>query len=77
MASQISTGLSMLYTDGKFKYNDGIVVGFSVMLGTIIANLSNEVIATLPGLLKPFLGNGFVMGILFAFILEHIIYRKK
>lgn len=77
MASQISTGLSMLYSDGTFKYNDGIIVGFSVMLGTIIANLRADVIASFPGLLKPFLGNGFVMGILFAFILEHIIYRKK
>ena len=77
MASQISTGLSMLYSNGEFKYNDGIIVGFSVMLGTIIANLPAEVTTSFPGLLKPFLGNGFVMGILFAFILEHIIYRKK
>lgn len=77
MASQISAGLSLLYSNGQFKYSDGIVVGFSVMLGTTIANLPVETTSSLPGLLRPFLGNGFVMGLLFAFILEHIIYRKK
>jgi xanthine/uracil permease len=77
MASQISTGFTMLYAKGEFKYTDGIVVGFPVMLGAIIANLPAEVINTLPNPLKPFLGNGFVMGILFAIILEHLIYRNK
>jgi xanthine/uracil permease len=77
MASQISTGLSMLYSNGQFEYNDGIVVGFSVMLGATIANLPPETTLSLPDLLRPFLGNGFVMGLLFAFILEHIVYRKN
>ena len=77
MTSQISTGLSMLYANGEFKYTDGIIVGCSVLLGTVITNLPIDVTASLPGLLKPLLGNGFVMGILFAFLLEHMIYNKK
>jgi xanthine/uracil permease len=77
MASQISAGLSMLYSHGEFKYNDGIIVGFSIMLGTMITNLPGHVMSNFPGFLKPFLGNGFVMGILAAFILEHLIYKKN
>jgi len=67
----------MLYANGEFKYTDGIIVGCSVLFGTVITNLPLDVTASLPGLLKPLLGNGFVMGILFAFILEHMIYNKK
>jgi len=67
----------MLQSKGGFTFDDGLIIGFSVLMGTFIAFLPPDVYNALPKMLRPILGNGFLMGILIAFVMEHIIYRKR
>jgi xanthine/uracil permease len=79
MASQISAGLIMAFRDGDgkgFEYKNGLVIGFSILLGTIVAFLPSQVINSLPIFLRPVFGNGFVVGVVSAIILEQIIFSK-
>lgn len=74
MCSQIGVALSMI----KIRDQDsGVVIGFPVLLAVIIAFLPDKVLSSLPEFLRPILGNSFVMGVLSAMILEHLVFRDK
>jgi len=79
LTSQISAGLSVAFErqdEGGFRFDDGLIIGLPVLLGTIIAFLPPDVLATFPSVLKPILGNGFVVGVVAALALEHLLLRK-
>jgi len=78
LCAQVAAGLLILFeADAGFEFRHGLVVGLSVLLGTVIAFLPPEVIAGFPVVLKPVLGNGFVVGTAAALFLEHGIYRFR
>lgn len=80
LTSQVSAGLLVAFErqdGGRFQFDDGLVIGLPVLLGTIVAFLPAEVLATFPTILKPTLGNGFVVGVVAALALEHVILRKQ
>jgi xanthine/uracil permease len=54
-----------------------LVIGFPALIGTIIAFLPTSSLLILPVVLRPIIGNGFVIGVLSALVLEHLIFRKK
>jgi xanthine/uracil permease len=75
---QIAAGLSTMGREEKaFRVEGGIIVGLPVLLGTAVSMLPAHVLAALPSVLRPLIGNGFVVGVLAAFILEHGIYRER
>lgn len=79
MASQVAGGLIMAFKDDsekEFQFENGLVIGFSILLGTVVAFFPAQVINSLPTILRPILGNGFVTGIVSAIVLEHMIFRK-
>jgi len=77
MCAQIATGLMVLFESEKtFQFTSGLVIGLPILLGTIIAFLPSGIMNTVPTFLKPVLGNGFVVGVIAALILEHVIFRK-
>lgn len=78
MCSQISAGLLVtLNSEAEFKFNDGLIIGLPLMLGVIISFLPMEVLNTFPTTFRPIIGNGFVVGVITVFIMEHLIYRSK
>lgn len=78
MCSQISGGLGLLTGDkAGFTFESGIVVGASLLTGTVIAFLPSQVLNTIPVLLRPILGNGFVVGIATALLLERLYGSGK
>jgi xanthine/uracil permease len=80
LTSQISAGLMVAFErqdGGRFQFDDGLIIGLPVLLGTIIAFLPAEVLETFPTILKPTLGNGFVVGVVAALALEHALLRKR
>ncbi len=78
MASQLSSGLSMLVAEkGITDFASGVIVGLPLMVGLIIAFAPPAVFNAFPGMLRPVIGNGFVMGTLSVILLEHGIFRKK
>lgn len=77
MCSQMAGGLLMLgksLTTSGFE--TGLIIGFSLMLGTVTAFLPSHVTETIPTIIRPLLTNGFVLGITAALLLEHVVYSK-
>ncbi|MFC1891927.1 uracil-xanthine permease family protein [Thermodesulfobacteriota bacterium] len=80
MASQVAASLLVAFRGTQeegFQFENGLVIGLSVLLGTIVAFLPTQVINSLHPFLRPVLGNGFVIGVISVLVLEHIIFRKK
>lgn len=77
MGSQLAAALQTISFDKLVKdFNDGIVIGVPLMIALLISFLPEEVKESIPALIRPILGNGFVMGVVFVLILEHLVNRK-
>jgi xanthine/uracil permease len=77
LSSQIAAGLMVAVESTKeFQITDGIVIGLPLMLGTIIAFLPADFLYSFPSVLRPVLGNGFVVGITAALLMEHWIFKN-
>lgn len=74
---QVSAGLSVLWEAEAFSLETGLVLGLPLLLSNIVAFLPEEVVSTFPHVLRPVLGNGFVVGVALVFILEHVIFRPR
>lgn len=78
MLSQFGAGLQLVVRQkAVMEFNDGAVIGLSMMVALLISFAPAEALAQIPSLLRPVLGNGFVMGIITVLLMEHLIYRKK
>lgn len=78
LSAQVAAGLKTLCAQREgFEFEHGLVVGLSVLAGTIVSFMPPEVTDALPGLAQPIAGNGFVVGVLLALWLEHGVFRNK
>ena len=78
MATQLSSGLSMLVAEkGVTDFSSGVIVGLPLMIGLVVAFTPVPVFGAFPEMLRPVIGNGFVMGTLAVIILEHGVFRLK
>jgi xanthine/uracil permease len=77
LSSQIAAGLMVAFESIKeFQLKDGLVIGLPIMLATIIAFLPASFLNSFPSVLRPVLGNGFVVGITAALLMEHWIFKN-
>jgi xanthine/uracil permease len=79
MTSQVSAGLIVAFKDVKgdgFKFENGLVIGLSILLGTMVAFFPVNVLNLIPPFLRPILGNGFIAGVVSALLLEHVILKN-
>lgn len=60
---------------GSTDFDGGIVVGFSLMVALLLSFAPDEALNSIPALIRPIVGNGFVMGVITVLILEHLIFR--
>ncbi|MDL2216406.1 purine/pyrimidine permease [Desulfovibrio sp. OttesenSCG-928-M14] len=73
MATQLASGLSMLVSErGIDDFSSGLTVALPLMIGLIIAFAPQSAFAELPALLRPIVGNGFVMGTITVIFMEHV-----
>jgi len=78
LSSQVSAGLLALTAGaGSLRFEDGLVVALPLLLGTLVAFLPPPVVAGFPALLRPVLGNGFVVGTLLAILLDLGLGRAR
>ncbi|MDL2314549.1 hypothetical protein LJC36_06170, partial [Desulfovibrio sp. OttesenSCG-928-C14] len=78
MATQLASGLAMLNAEqGAAGFSGGMTVGLPLMIGLLLSFAPAPVLEALPELLRPLLGNGFVMGTLAVVLMEHVIFRKN
>lgn len=76
MCSQIAGGLQIA-DNQQYRFERGLSIGLPMILGVIISYLPPAVLDTFPLILKPILGNGFVVGVITVLIMEHIVFRGK
>lgn len=78
MAAQIAAGLMLGQESGAVgTFDEGLIVGIPLLLGTVVAFLPPEVTAGFPATVRPLLANGFVVGIITVLVLEHVVYRRR
>lgn len=77
MATQISAGLNMMQATGAVPtFKDGMIIGIPIMFNIILSFAPQQAIDTIPSILRPIVGNGFVMGIIVILLLEHLLLRR-
>ena len=79
LTSQIAAGLIVTFQgldEEGFQFESGLIIGLPVLFGTVIAFLPAAVLDSFPVVLKPICGNGFVVGVVFALTLEHVVFRR-
>ena len=80
ITSQFASGLMLIFQgrdQEPLDYDDAVVIGLPVLVGTVFAFLPDAVVESFPVVLRPTLGNGFVMGVASALALEHLIVRRS
>ena len=78
MATQVAAGLEIMHsTKAVLSFQDGLILGLPIMLTVILSFAPQEAMAAVPSLLRPIVGNGFVMGIIVVLLLEHLVLREK
>lgn len=78
MCSPIATGFDIISNSQEpFKFEHGLIIGLPLMLSIIVSYLPANVLSTFPVTLRPILGNGFLIGVLVVFFMEHIVYRRR
>ncbi len=77
MAGQVGAGFAIVLKQGHFTGRDTFVVGLPLMVGTLIGFLPPAFFEALPGLLRAFLGNGLVTGIVLVICLEHAVLKPR
>ncbi|SFL23930.1 uracil permease [Methanobrevibacter olleyae] len=77
MTAQIGAGINIgIETKAYNNMDHGIVMGLPIIIATLIVFLPQTLIDQLPLMIRPILTNGFVMGVLTVFILEHLIFKE-
>ncbi len=75
MGTQLAAALHMMTADNSvITFEDGLVVGLPIMVALVFGIIPMGVI---PPMLRPLIGNGFVMGVIMVIVLEHIIFRRS
>ncbi|MDD2422125.1 MAG: solute carrier family 23 protein [Heliobacteriaceae bacterium] len=75
MTAQIAASLMLIReTQATKSFNDGLIIGLPLMLGTIVSFLPPDVVALFPAGLRPVITNGFVVGVFTVLLLAHCVY---
>ena len=78
MATQVAAGFEIIHSSkAVLSFKDGLILGLPIMLTVILSFAPAEAMEAVPSLLRPIVGNGFVMGIIVVLLLEHLVLREK
>ncbi len=75
MGTHVAASFHTLIESGSAKsFNDCLTIGLPIMISLIFGIIPLNII---PSILRPIIGNGFVMGVLMVMLLEHVILRQR
>lgn len=78
MASQLAAGMQMVVREQAITdFNSGIVIGLPLMVALLLSFAPVEIMGQISPLLRPIIGNGFVMGVITVLVMEHLVFGKK
>lgn len=76
MAGQLASSLAVLLSDrGVAEFSGGLTVGLPLMVGLVVSFAPPAAFTGFPELIRPLAANGFVMGLVTAIFLEHVVFR--
>lgn len=75
MGTQLAAAFNMLVTSKSvLSFDDALIIGLPVMVAMLFGAVPMDVV---PAVVRPILGNGFVMGVITVMLLEHILLKKR
>lgn len=78
MATQVAAGFHLMQTTNAVtSFQEGLVLGTPIIITIILSFMPQEATTIIPQIIRPIVGNGFVMGIIVVMVLEHIVLREK
>lgn len=74
----IGSGFSLLARENAItNFDSGLIIGLPLMVAIIAAFTPEEVILHSPEVLRPIVGNAFVISTVLAMLLEHVLLKDK
>ena len=78
MTTQVAAGLHMIEgSKAVTSFRDGMILSVPILFAILLSFAPQSAMQTIPTLLRPIVGNGFVMGIIIILLLEHIFLKDK
>ena len=77
MAASTQTSLKIISGEGGVQWREGTVLGAAMGSGMVVAFLPPEAAAAVPAMARPVLTNGFVVGLVAALVLEHVLLPRR
>ena len=75
MGTQLAAAFNMLVSSKSvLTFDDALIIGLPVMAAMLFGAVPMDVV---PAIVRPILGNGFVLGVVIVILLEHILLRKR
>lgn len=75
MGTQLAAAFSTLISNNSVKsFDHALTIGLPIMVALVFGIIPMGVI---PAVLRPIIGNGFVMGVVTVILLEHVILRDR
>ena len=78
MGTQLAAGFEMVRSTGSVtEFRHGMIIALPLLFNVVMTFAPESAIATIPEIIRPIVGNGFVMGVIIILLLEHIFLRDK
>lgn len=79
MASTVfaAVGIATGNSNEGLSWRSGVILGTAMITGLLVSFMPSAAKESLPPALAPLLGNGFVMGLVMALVLEHALLKKR
>jgi xanthine/uracil permease len=77
MAGQLSAALRLLTSGEGVTARRAMVVGLPTLVGTLAAIVPRPFLAQMPDMIRGLAGNGLVVGVVLALLLEHVVLRQS
>ena len=78
MGTMLAAGFEMIRNTGSVtEFRHGMIIGLPILFDVIMTFAPSSAIASIPEVIRPIIGNGFVMGVLIILLLEHVFLRDK
>ena len=78
MGTQLAAGFEMIRSTGSVtEFRHGMIIGLPLLFDVIMTFAPASAIAAIPEIIRPIIGNGFVMGVIIILLLEHILLKDK
>ncbi len=78
LSTQLMAGMNAITAGkGKIERREYFTVGLPLLLGTSVSILPKPFFQLFPNFIASLVSNGLVVGILFALLFEHVIFKKR